>query len=239
MKQQRAKGAKQGSIEIPNAVPENDEVNGNTLEDNDERYNQNQPYPIRYATTEAVPERATATSVRPSAPSPSSSSSSVPITLEDIDAELHRGSNGGAMVESSSPSSGSSTMGPVSPMMDVSEEEQQEDERRSPSAYRTSSVPTTTTLIIATEEPPIDPFRSEEMMMMLRPEGRQEDDDEEEDEYANVVVKAEHRSPSPQHSNSLPTAAPILSKIRRIEVKNDGTSGHLIRNPNYDRRRKK
>ncbi|XP_061514308.1 uncharacterized protein LOC4578026 [Anopheles gambiae] len=239
MKQQRAKGAKQGSIEIPNAVPENDEVNGNTLEDNDERYNQNQPYPIRYATTEAVPERATATSVRPSDPSPSSSSSSVPITLEDIDAELHRGSNGGGMVESSSPSSGSSTMGPVSPMMDVSEEEQQEDERRSPSAYRTSSVPTTTTLIIATEEPPIDPFRSEEMMMMLRPEGRQEDDDEEEDEYANVVVKAEHRSPSPQHSNSLPTAAPILSKIRRIEVKNDGTSGHLIRNPNYDRRRKK
>uniref|UniRef100_A0A182VUW0 Chitin-binding type-2 domain-containing protein n=1 Tax=Anopheles minimus TaxID=112268 RepID=A0A182VUW0_9DIPT len=225
MKQQRAKGAKQGSIEIPNAVPENDEVNGNTLEDNDERYNQNQPYPVKYVTTEAVPERVSKPVVSmPSAPGPS-----VPITLEDIDAELQRGNNAGGMIETSSASS--STLGP-SPMASMSGEE--EDDVRPPasSMFRTSSVPTTTTLIIATEEPPIDPFRSGEMM--IEPEGR-----EEEDEYANVLNTEHPASVSPLPHNLLPTAAPILSKIRRIEVKNDGTSGHLIRNPNYERRRKR
>uniref|UniRef100_A0A182PTW8 Chitin-binding type-2 domain-containing protein n=1 Tax=Anopheles epiroticus TaxID=199890 RepID=A0A182PTW8_9DIPT len=236
MKQQRAKGAKQGSIEAPSAVPENDEVNGNTLEDNDERYNQNQPYPIKYATTEAgPPEHASVTSVRPKpvVSMPSAPSSSVPITLEDIDAELQRGSNGGAMVESSSISSSSSSSTP-SPMMSASEEEEEEARRQSASSsFRTSSVPTTTTLIIATEEPPIDPFRSAEDMRMVLPEGREE----EEDDYSNVL-NTDHSVVPPHHHNSLPTAAPILSKIRRIEVKNDGTSGHLIRNPNYDRRRK-
>ncbi|XP_049282428.1 uncharacterized protein LOC125763373 [Anopheles funestus] len=229
MKQQRAKGAKQGSIEIPNVVPENDEVNGNTLEDNDERYNQNQPYPVKYVTTEAVPEHASVTPARPKTviSMPSAPSSSVPITLEDIDAELQRGNSGGGMIESSSASS-SSTVGP-SPMSG-----EDEDDGRPPasSMFRTSSVPTTTTLIIATEEPPIDPFRSEEMM--IEPEGR-----EQEEEYANVLNTEHPASVSPLNHNILPTAAPILSKIRRIEVKNDGTSGHLIRNPNYDRRRKR
>uniref|UniRef100_A0A182KE49 Chitin-binding type-2 domain-containing protein n=1 Tax=Anopheles christyi TaxID=43041 RepID=A0A182KE49_9DIPT len=230
-------GAKQGSVpEIPNAVPDNDEVNGNTLEDNDERYNQNQPYPIKYVTTETVPEHTSVTSVRPkpvvSMPSVPSGSA-VPITLEDIDAELQRDNQYGGMVESSSVSS-SSTVGP-SPMMS----EEEEDDRRAPllppsaaSSYRTSSVPTTTTLIIATEEPPIDPFRSEEMMIE-QAEGREADDDD----YTNTVLNGE-QSVAPHH-NTLPTTAPILSKIRRIEVKNDGTSGHLVRNPKYDRRRKK
>uniref|UniRef100_A0A182LT20 Chitin-binding type-2 domain-containing protein n=1 Tax=Anopheles culicifacies TaxID=139723 RepID=A0A182LT20_9DIPT len=225
MKQQRAKGAKQGSIEIPNAVPENDEVNGNTLEDNDERYNQNQPYPIKYVTTEAVPERAS----KPVVSMPSDTGSSVPITLEDIDAELSRGNNAGGMVESSSASS--STVGP-SPMASMSGEDEDDGRPPASSMFRTSSVPTTTTLIIATEEPPIDPFRSGEMM--IDPEGR-----EEEDEYANVLNTEHPASVSPLPHNILPTAAPILSKIRRIEVKNDGTSGHLIRNPNYERRRKR
>uniref|UniRef100_A0A182QA10 Chitin-binding type-2 domain-containing protein n=1 Tax=Anopheles farauti TaxID=69004 RepID=A0A182QA10_9DIPT len=225
MKQQRAKGAKQGSsIEIPNAVPDNDEVNGNTLEDNDERYNQNQPYPIKYVTTEAVPERSSTMPPRPKTvvSMPSAPSSAVPVTLEDIEAELHHG-----MMQSPS-SAGSSTIGPSTmPSMSA---EQEEDEPLAPANFRTSSVPTTTTLIIATEEPPIDPFHRE---MMIDPpaEGRIED------EYSNVL-NAEHATSvaPPPH---LPTAAPILSKIRRIEVKNDGTSGHLVRNPSYDRRRKK
>uniref|UniRef100_A0A182YMF8 Uncharacterized protein n=1 Tax=Anopheles stephensi TaxID=30069 RepID=A0A182YMF8_ANOST len=234
MKQQRAKGAKQGSIEIPNAVPENDEVNGNTLEDNDERYNQNQPYPIKYVTTEAVPERASVTPAHPTKPVVSMPSGrpspSVPITLEDIDAELQRGNDAGGMIESSSPTS--STLRPSS-MAGMSEEEQQDDDDdgRPPasSMYRTSSVPTTTTLIIATEEPPIDPFRSAEDMMI---EGREEDD------YTNVLNTDHPIGVSPLHSH--PTvAAPIVSKIRRIEVKNDGTSGHLVRNPGYERRRKR
>uniref|UniRef100_A0A182S9Z6 Chitin-binding type-2 domain-containing protein n=1 Tax=Anopheles maculatus TaxID=74869 RepID=A0A182S9Z6_9DIPT len=209
MKQQRAKGAKQGSIEIPNAVPENDEVNGNTLEDNDERYNQNQPYPIKYVTTEAVPERASVTPAHPKpiVSMPSAPASAVPITLEDIDAELQRGNNAGGMIESSSPTS--STLGP-SPMASAGSEEEEQDEGRPPasSMYRTSSVPTTTTLIIATEEPPIDPFRSVEEMM-IEPEGREEDD------YANALNTEHPVSVSPLHSH--PTAAPIVSKIRRIE----------------------
>ncbi|XP_052896487.1 uncharacterized protein LOC128303544 [Anopheles moucheti] len=233
MKQQRAKGAKQGSIEIPNAVPENDEVNGNTLEDNDERYNQNQPYPIKYTTTEAVPERASVTLAHPKPVEsmPSVPSSSVPITLEDIDAELQRGSNkAGGMIEPSGASSSSTVDSP--PMAGMSREDEDDGRPPASSMYRTSSVPTTTTLIIATEEPQIDPFRAGEMM--IEPEGREEDD-----EYANVLNTEHPASVSPLPHNILPTAAPILSKIRRIEVKNDGTSGHLIRNLNYDRRRKR
>ncbi|XP_053675788.1 uncharacterized protein LOC128726032 [Anopheles nili] len=223
MKQQRAKGAKQGSIEIPNAVPENDEVNGNTLEDNDERYNQNQPYPVKYVTTEAAAEKVptmpalskTVVSM-PKAPSPSGQ-----ITLEDIDADLQRGNP--RLTESSS---ASSTLGP-STMMSMSAELADEESPSSPTSFRTSSVPTTTTLIIATEDPPIDPFHVE---AMDEPEAR------EEDEYVNVV-----NAKQPTHAPLIlhPTGAPMLGKVRRIEVKNDGTSGHLIRNANYNRRRKK
>uniref|UniRef100_A0A182NEI3 Chitin-binding type-2 domain-containing protein n=1 Tax=Anopheles dirus TaxID=7168 RepID=A0A182NEI3_9DIPT len=227
MKQQRAKGAKQGSnVEIPNTVPDNDEVNGNTLEDNDERYNQNQPYPIKYVTTEAAPERSSTMAPRPKPvdPMPSGPASSVPVTLEDIEAELQHG-----MMQS--PSASSSTVGP-STVSSMSAEVEEEEERPAPPAssanFRTSSVPTTTTLIIATEEPPIDPFHPE---MMIEPEGRDED------EYSNVLNTEHATSVAPLLH--LPTAAPILSKIRRIEVKNDGTSGHLVRNPNYDRRRKR
>ncbi|KFB39919.1 AGAP009479-PA-like protein [Anopheles sinensis] len=215
MKQQRAKGAKQGSIAIPSAVPDNDEVNGNTLEDNDDRYNQNQPYPIKYVTTEAGPDK----------PKPMDSPSSAgPITLEDIDAELQRGSAG-------TDASGSSTAGP-STMRTSTEDEDDAGTATSPAAanFRTSSVPTTTTFIISTEDPPNDDYRE---MMVGQPEGREDDD------YSNVLNTEQPTGPPPPPLVHLPTAAPILSKIRRIEVKNDGTSGHLIRNPSYDRRRKR
>ncbi|XP_058056549.1 uncharacterized protein LOC131207931 [Anopheles bellator] len=216
MKQQRAKGAKQTEEPLPNTEPDNDEVNGNRLEDNDDRYNQNQPYPVKYVTTEAIAERAPVVPVLASKPVPRPVSPSGAITLEDIDAELQPGGAGAANDRAGT----STTAG--SPM--TSEEADDPGAVTPVPNYRTSS-PATTTLIINTEEPSgPDPYQEEMMMMMLV-----EPEDRVEHEYANVV--STEQSP--------PTAAPLLSKVRRIEVKNDGTSGHLIRTPSYDRRRKK
>ncbi|XP_052864565.1 uncharacterized protein LOC128271165 [Anopheles cruzii] len=211
MKQQRAKGAKQSAEPLPNTEPDNDEVNGNRLEDNDDRYNQNQPYPVKYVTTEAIAERGPVVPALASNPAPRPASPSGAITLEDIDAELQ-------------PGAGTSTTSAGPPM--TSEEVDESSVVTPVSNYRTSS-PATTTLIINTEEPEPgpDPSYQEEMMMMMLVEP----EDRVEHEYANVVVGATEQ----------PTAAPLLGKVRRIEVKNDGTSGHLIRTPSYDRRRKK
>ncbi|XP_050100986.1 uncharacterized protein LOC126581409 isoform X2 [Anopheles aquasalis] len=212
MKLQRAKSAKQGTEPIANTDPDNDEVNGNRLEDNDERYNQNQPYPVKYVTTEAIPERVS------DAAKPAEDTSSAVVTLEDIEAELQRGKAGGGA---------SSTTTGGTPVVEMTSEEAEREEEET-THHRPTTGPT---LIITTEDPPSAPYH--EMMMMVMgggPEGRQEDD-----HYANVVSTEQ-----PPGGALLPTPAPVvLSKIRRIEVKNDGTSGHLIRTPNYERRRRK
>ncbi|XP_049533648.1 uncharacterized protein LOC125950080 isoform X1 [Anopheles darlingi] len=212
MKLQRAKSAKQGTEPIANTDPDNDEVNGNRLEDNDERYNQNQPYPVKYVTTEAIPERVS------DASKPAEETSSAVVTLEDIDAELQRGNAGVA----------SSTTTGGTPVVEMTSEEAEREEEET-THHRPTTGPT---LIITTEDPPGDPYHEMMMMTMMGgPEGRAEDD-----HYANVVSTEK----PPGAAALLPTAAPVvLSKIRRIEVKNDGTSGHLIRTPNYERRRRK
>uniref|UniRef100_A0A182F581 Uncharacterized protein n=2 Tax=Anopheles albimanus TaxID=7167 RepID=A0A182F581_ANOAL len=210
MKLQRAKGAKQGTEPIANTDPDNDEVNGNRLEDNDERYNQNQPYPVKYVTTEAIPERVSVAS------KPAEETSSAVVTLEDIDAELQRGNAAGA----------STTTTGGTPVVEMTSEEAEREEEQT-THHRPTTGPT---LIITTEDPPSDPYHEMMMMMMGGPEGREEDD-----HYANVVSTEQPAGPG-----LLPTPAPVvLSKIRRIEVKNDGTSGHLIRTPSYERRRRK
>ncbi|XP_058824572.1 uncharacterized protein LOC131685118 isoform X2 [Topomyia yanbarensis] len=75
MKKQRAKGKPVVPQQPEN---ENDELNGNKLEDNDNRYNQNQPHPIQYVTENSI--EATAGPV----------SASTPITLEDINSDFER-----------------------------------------------------------------------------------------------------------------------------------------------------
>ena len=61
MKNERSKGKQK----IPEKS-ENDDLNGNTLEDDEDyRSNQNQPYPIEYLTTEAAVTQVTTTPLPP------------------------------------------------------------------------------------------------------------------------------------------------------------------------------
>ncbi|XP_055525208.1 uncharacterized protein LOC129718444 [Wyeomyia smithii] len=186
MKKQRAKGKQ---VIKPQPENENDELNGNKLEDNDNRYNQNQPHPIQYVT-----ENSLEASVGTAAPI----SPSTPITLEDINSDFER-TGGPSRDDSSSMETGDESNHSNSPIVVTA-----------PSAPASSI-------------------------------GAEDDDGS---EIGPVVTSL---SPMPLNGMSryaLPDPASVRphgsgpTQVLRdvgIEVKNDGTSGHLTPSRDYEK----
>nr|XP_029715789.1 uncharacterized protein LOC115259370 [Aedes albopictus] len=189
MQKQRAKGK---PVVKPRPEIENDDLNGNKLEDNDDRYNQNQPHPVQYVTENSIDATA------PSAAS--IVSATTPITLEDINAEYDRAS--GASIAPETEPSASGGTGPEAAA------------RIAPIVVTAPSAPASST-------------------------GAEDD----ESESGGVTALAEPMAPPQARYESRETPSAIRSPPRPntmqalramgIEVKNDGTSGHLTPTHGY------
>ncbi|KAL1376775.1 hypothetical protein pipiens_016698, partial [Culex pipiens pipiens] len=178
MQKQRAKGKP-----VPMARPEaeNDDLHGNKLEDNDNRYNQNQPHPIQYVTENSID----------SGPSTAAAlTATTPVTLEDINAEFERG----GAPETSSPIV---VTAPSSPGV---EEETESGEDAAEGERVTAANP----MVVLAESVPY---------------------------YSGGSAGSEVAGSSVRPVQSL--------REVRIEVKNDGTSGHLTPDRGYDEERKR
>ncbi|XP_062699440.1 proteoglycan 4, partial [Aedes albopictus] len=189
MQKQRAKGK---PVVKPRPEIENDDLNGNKLEDNDDRYNQNQPHPVQYVTENSIDATA------PSAAS--IVSATTPITLEDINAEYDRAS--GASIAPETEPSASGGTGPEAAA------------RIAPIVVTAPSAPASST-------------------------GAEDDGSE----SGGVTALAEPMAPPQARYESRETPSAIRSPPRPntmqalramgIEVKNDGTSGHLTPTHGY------
>ncbi|XP_055614975.1 uncharacterized protein LOC129761280 isoform X2 [Toxorhynchites rutilus septentrionalis] len=181
MKKQKAKGKPMVKSSTEN---ENDELNGNKLEDNDERYNQNQPYPIQYVTEASIGATASTTGLP-------IVTASTPITLEDINADLERGRVADGVVTTTNQSPPSS-----SPIVVTG-----------PSAPDSSS----------TEDE-----NGKEPVTALSPM------------VAAEVLVPHYPTPSGMPLDTTSRYAPNLRSGQVvIEIKNDGTSGHITPNHYY------
>lgn len=189
MQKQRAKGK---PVVKPRPEIENDDLNGNKLEDNDDRYNQNQPHPVQYVTENSIDATA------PSAAS--IVSATTPITLEDINAEYDRAS-GASIAPETEPSAAGGTAPEAAA-------------RIAPIVVTAPSAPASST-------------------------GAEDD----ESESGGVTALAEPMAPPQARYESRETPSAIRSPPRPntmqalramgIEVKNDGTSGHLTPTHGY------
>lgn len=188
MKKQRAKGKPMTKSSSEN---ENDELNGNKLEDNDERYNQNQPYPIQYVTESSAVGAATASTTGFPVVT-----ASTPITLEDINADLEKGRvvEGVVTTTSQNPSS-------------------------SPIVVTGPSAPASSTE---------DESEGGEAVTALSPM------------VAAGVLMPHYPPPSGLAQDTNSRYAPALRSGQVvIEVKNDGTSGHLTPTHRYGEGKRK
>ncbi|XP_062536959.1 uncharacterized protein LOC134205596 [Armigeres subalbatus] len=186
MQKQRAKGKQ---VTKPRPDIENDDLNGNKLEDNDDRYNQNQPHPVQYVTENALDATA------PSAAS--IVSATTPVTLEDIDAEYDRSS------------SGSSTAATAAGDTESGE----------------AALPHSAPIVVTAPSAPASSTGAEDIEVADR---------------TPVTVIGEPMAPQARYGsqdpNSVRPARPsVMQALRevRIEVKNDGTSGHLTPSRGY------
>ncbi|XP_058443255.1 uncharacterized protein LOC131425398 [Malaya genurostris] len=182
MKKQRAKGK---PVVQPSLENENDELNGNKLEDNDDRYNQNQPHPIQYVTENSIETTAGSASV------------STPVTLEDINADFERTGKAG---DDLSEESGGGSL---------------------PIVVTAPSAPSSST---GAEDDAIDSEKASVTAL------------------SSVVIDGMPHYVAPQSPESMrPYGAGVIHSQReaRIEVKHDGTSGHLTPAHGYVEKRRK
>ncbi|XP_055587741.1 uncharacterized protein LOC129740153 isoform X2 [Uranotaenia lowii] len=220
MKQQRAKGKAVTKAPVDN---ENDELNGNKLEDNDNRYNQNQPHPIQYVTENSLEPVVAAGGISGPTPEPivtpgqladDHDGAVTPITLEDIDKDYVRGR-------------ALAVKGPI--------------------VVTAPSAPTSSTGTEDYEEPALGPLGPLPGPIVLHHAEEPATDAH----YASSTGSSVSTSISSVSSSTIATptsSGPPLDALMhtmrgaRIEVKHDGTSGHLTPTKGYDEdesRRKK